>query len=220
MSLVFRKISSKWEALALDHTSKAIAIVHEYIYQALGELCPDTYVKDQLWDLFLRDELCSRYQAAMDHTRSILQIERNGFPITLNHYFNSTIQKTRQGRFLDKIGEHSGDVVSLPAEVLRSLSTDMDNHEHVCDDILDTVESYYKVARKRFVDTLCQHVVYHMLLVGPDSPLTVLSPEGILGVSQDQLEAIAGDDAVIRSQRGILRRQVESLDEAIKVLRS
>ena len=214
-------MSTKWEPLVLDHVSKAIAIVHDFFYQTLSELCHDKNVLDQLWDMVLRDELCSRYQKAMDHTRSLLEIERDGLLITLNHYFNSTLQKARQERQVARLEKHvlsPDNLVSLQS--LKNLSIDMDNSEHICDDILDTVESYYKVSRKRFVDVVCQHVVYHMLLVGPDSPLSVLSPESVLKLSKGQLAAIAGEDAVTRSQREMLRRQVESLEEAIKILRS
>ncbi|CAK7226969.1 hypothetical protein SBRCBS47491_006410 [Sporothrix bragantina] len=51
----------------------------------------------------------------------------------------------------------------------------MENSEHVCEDLLDTVESYHKVARKRFADLF--------------------------------------------ASTSLLGRQLENLEEAIKVLR-
>lgn len=84
----------------------------------------------------------------------------------------------------------------------------------------DCLESYYKVARKRFVDTVCQHIVDHMLLRGPESPLKVLSADYVLKFSSEQLEMIAGEDAARKSQRQLLKRELESLKSAIKILRT
>ncbi|CAK7201923.1 hypothetical protein SEUCBS139899_004639 [Sporothrix eucalyptigena] len=108
----------------------------------------------------------------------------------------------------------------IPFDDVKSLTLDMEHNDMVCEDLLNAVESYYKVARERFVDTLCQQVIYHMLLTGPDSPLYILSPNSIMLLSADQLEAIAGEDSVTVNQRQILRRQLDSLEEAMKVMRS
>lgn len=52
-------------------------------------------MRDQVWDALLRDELCNRYLAAMDHAQFLLDIKRDGLPLTLIYYFNSTLQKKR-----------------------------------------------------------------------------------------------------------------------------
>jgi hypothetical protein len=234
LASVFTKVTEKWEPLVLAHASKAIAVVHDYIRNLLDELCADQAVRDHLWEVLLRDELHDRYRSVMAHAEFLLHTERNGLPMTFNHYFNSTVQKKRHSRLVKKLKEHSktlnftnyapndvrhsGKYVNV--DDLEAMTIDMDNSEHVCEDLLDTVESYYKVARKRFVDIFCQHVVYHMLLVGPDSPLKILSPGRILQLTADQLAAIAGEDAITCNQRQVLGRQLESLEEAIKVLRS
>jgi hypothetical protein len=40
----------------------------------------------------------------------------------------------------------------------------MSNTKHVVQDIHDILFSYYKVARKRFVDNMCMHAVDHFLI--------------------------------------------------------
>lgn len=237
LASVFTKITTKWEPLVLAHASKAIVVVHDFIRKLLDELCVDKTVRDHMWDVLLRDELRDRYRAVMAHAQFLLHIERNGLPVTFNHYFNSTVQKMRHARLVRRLKQHSQTMKSVSyvqngvhydddmleyvaVKDFESMTVDMDNSDHVCEDLLDTVESYYKVARKRFVDTFCQHIVYHMLLVGPDSPLKILSPGLVLQLTADQLAAIASEDAITRNQRQVLGRQLESLEEAIKVLRS
>ncbi len=222
----------------LAYVSKAIVLVHKYVRTLLGELCADEGVREQLWDLLLRDALCERYQAAIDHARFLIKLERSEPPATLNHFFNSNVEKQRQNRMVKEIEAFAeNNMVNLgAAEPIRSggasdgyiavseiknMVLGRDNHERICEDILDTVESYYKVARKRFVDAVCRHVVHHILLFEEDiSPVRLLSPVRIMKLNDSQLAAIAGEDAVTRSQRQMLQRQLESLNEATKVLRS
>jgi hypothetical protein len=87
----------------------------------------------------------------------------------------------------------------------------------VCEDILDIVESYYKVSRKRFVDAVCQQVVNHFLLDGPKSPLKVLCADRILKLSPELLEMIAGEEPTSKTKRQVLMRE---LTKAVEVLRT
>src|SRR3712207_8113944 len=55
-----------------------------------------------------------------------------------------------------------------------------------------SLHSYYKVARKRFVDTVCMQATDYHLLTGPTSPLRVFSPSLISNLTTEQLDIIAG----------------------------
>lgn len=114
---------------------------------------------------------------------------------------------------VDKSGKK---YVSLSS--LGQRTVDKDNSQQVCEDILDSLSSYYKVARKRFVDVVCQQVVHHHLLEGAQSPLHVFGPDLIMGLSPEQLEAIAGEDAETKRQRQRLEREIERLEAAVKVI--
>ncbi|KID97354.1 interferon-induced GTP-binding protein Mx2, partial [Metarhizium majus ARSEF 297] len=222
---VFDTTTQKWEGLVVTHTSKAIVLVHDYIYNLLNELCPDPAVMDQLWDNILVEELCERYRRAMEMARFLLEIERSRPPLTFNHYFNATLQKKRQERMAESLQSiaihfHHDNRAFVPLEQIGKHAVNMDNTQQVCEDILDTLESYYKVARKRFVDTICQHVVDYMLLGGPESPLKVLCADRVLKLSSEQLEIIAGEDTASKNQRQVLTRELESLQKAAQVLRS
>ena len=235
LASVFTEVTKKWEPLVLDHASKAIALVHDYIRKLLDELCSDQTVRDQLWDVLLRDELRNRYRSVMAHAQFILHIERSGLPMTFNHYFNSTVQKKRHAHLVDKLKKHAKKMVDadymedgrrynsktveyVPLDKVETMTVNMDNSEHVCEDLLDAVESYYKVSRKRFIDTFYQHVVYDLLLTGPHSPLKILSPGRILQLTASELSNIASEDAITCNKRQVLGRQLESLEEAIEVL--
>ncbi|KAJ0306105.1 hypothetical protein Brms1b_010556 [Colletotrichum noveboracense] len=215
------------EPLMLSHASNTIALIHKYIFQLLTKLCPEKQVRDNLWDALLLDKLIDTYQRAMSHTRFLLDIERGGTPNTFNHYFNANLQKKRSERVSKTFKAMAvsppwsdDDERYVRMSEIGKYAVDKDNGQQVCEDILDTLMSYYKVSRKRFVDVICQQVVFHLMLEGDGSPLKIFNPELIINLGTEQLEQIAGEDAESKHQRHVLKREMESLEAALKVLRS
>lgn len=95
----------------------------------------------------------------------------------------------------------------------------MSNTDHIVQDIYDILFSYYKVARKRFVDSVCMQTVDNYLVNGPETPLTLFSPTFVSSLTHDQLEAIAGEDQVTKGTIARLKKEVASLEEAKKILK-
>ena len=70
------------------------------------------------------------------------------------------------------------------------------NLKHTVNDLHDILHSYYKVARKRFVDIVCMQAADYFLVTGHDAPMRVFSPRFVSELTNEQLEAIAGEDLV------------------------
>ncbi|KAI0381210.1 interferon-induced GTP-binding protein Mx2 [Hypomontagnella monticulosa] len=223
LATAFEEQSENWEPLIHQHTSRAIALVHDYISQLLAKLCPDNHVKNQLWNMML-DDLCNAYRRAMAHADFLLKIERRGRITTVNKHFSANLQESRGQRMVQSLEPithrfaHS-EGRYVPFEKIGQHIEGKDNTQQVCEDIVDALASYYTVSRERFVDAVCQQVVNHFLLDGDESPLSILSPEFIMRLDADQLEAIAGEDAASKRRRQALAREVGSLEAATKVLR-
>ncbi|KAI0432326.1 interferon-induced GTP-binding protein Mx2 [Xylaria sp. FL1042] len=223
LAIAFREQSENWEYLALSHCSKAILLVHSYISQLLALVCSEQQIRDQLWNTLLVEKLRNSYRRAMRHTRFLLKMERGGRPTTFNHYFNANLQKRRAERWNKNfqsaaiIFKNGSAYVSLDAA--KSAGINKDNGQQVCEDIADALVSYYKVSRKRFVDSICQQVVNHFLLEDEEGPLKILSSDLVVGLSEEQLEMIAGEDAASKHKRQVLERETEALTAALKVLR-
>ena len=98
------------------------------------------------------------------------------------------------------------------------LTTTSNNVEHTISDLHDVLKSYYKVARKRFVDTMCMQAANFYMVTGPDTPIKVFSPRFLHRLTSEQLEAIAGEEASTRRKRFQLKRDIENLEKARKVL--
>ena len=107
-------------------------------------------------------------------------------------------------------------VVRLDAISSQSVNTGS-NAKHTVDDLHDILHSYYKVARKRFVDIVCMQAVDYFLITGHDAPIKVLSPQFVSELTSEQLEAIAGEDLVSRRKREDLKRKIENLEAGKKI---
>jgi hypothetical protein len=92
------------------------------------------------------------------------------------------------------------------------------NTEHVVQEVHDILESYYKVARKRFVDNLCMQAADYHLVTGPDSPLRLFSPSFVTSLTEEQLMEIAGEDAALQRKRTALKKKIADLEAGKKVL--
>ncbi|TPX11991.1 uncharacterized protein E0L32_007294 [Thyridium curvatum] len=231
LGTTFKEQSSKWEKLVLSHITNAIVLVHQFIFDLLTDCCPDPSVRNALWDTVLLDQLRGCYSRAMQHTRFLLTVEREGKPMTYNHYFNANLQKARSGRILAEVKDKgmmpgcnncrhiTGGQTMVSTSSLQNLAVDKGNAKQTCEDVHDILRSYYKVARKRFVDVVCQQVIDHYLLNGQDSPLRVLCATRVAQLSEDQLDEIAGEDAGTKRQRVLVTEEIQRLEAAMKVLR-
>ncbi|KAK7750309.1 hypothetical protein SLS62_007716 [Diatrype stigma] len=258
LATIFKEQSAKWEVITLSYIGHVILMVHHFISEVIREICPDPKVFSQLWDYFLLEELQKSYTRAMDQAKWLLEIEREGNPMTMNHYFNDNLQKEQSERLVtgmqkllksskgaaatttttshlaydnwlrsefppheqeeEEKKEDSGVFVTW-SQLKNSLPLNKSNAQHVREYMHDVLKSYYKVARKRFVDVVRQQAVDYFLLRGPGSPLRIFTTELVLGLNADQLDMIAAEDAPVRDQRERLAREIESFEEALKVLK-
>lgn len=64
--------------------------------------------------------------------------------------------------------------------------------EETVQDIHNILKSYYKVARKRFIDNMCMQAADYYLVTGPAAPMKLFSPSWVYNLSREQLDQIAG----------------------------
>lgn len=101
---------------------------------------------------------------------------------------------------------------------LTKITSNASNLEHTVSDLHDILKAYYKVARKRFVDVVCMQAADFHLVTGPDTPIKVFSPAFVHGLTESQLENIAGEDIITKRKRAELKREIESLESGRKLL--
>ena len=94
----------------------------------------------------------------------------------------------------------------------------MSNAEHAVQDLQDILESYYKVARKRFVDSVCMQATGYYLMQGPITPTGLLSPSLISSLGREQLDEIAGEETTLKRKREQLHKEIADLSIGKEIL--
>jgi len=94
-----------------------------------------------------------------------------------------------------------------------------DNAEQIIHTIHDILKSYYEVARKRFVDTVCMQVSDFHLLTGATLPLRIFGITFVSELSAAQLDIIAGENVSTKQFRRNLKTEIAALEEGKKLLR-
>ncbi|CAG7950906.1 unnamed protein product [Penicillium salamii] len=220
LSTLMKQQTVKWPTLSRGYVSDIICYVHNFIQTVLGQVCKNRQIYSRILSV-LREDLIRQYCRAISMVDFLLTIERKGTPLTLNHYMNDNLEKCRQRRLRDNIASKTIDNCSH-GEVVRvdDLFTHnhMSNDKHTTHDIHDILEAYYKVARKRFVDNVCMQAVDHHLVTGPETPMRLLSPKWVNKLSNEELEAIAGEEMGSKRKRRQLKKRIQDLEAGKKVL--
>ncbi|RAL12437.1 dynamin family protein [Aspergillus homomorphus CBS 101889] len=212
---VFRKQTIKWESVALGYLSDIIVTVHKFIMRNL-ELClSDKRVFRNLVP-FIMFDLMNSYRGAMEHLRLLLFIERKGTLKTLDHYLNENLQRIRQERWKTYAAQKEINGVLHVHDL--DCQQEMSNEAHTVQDLHDVLESYYKVAMKRFVDNVTMQAADYHLVNGPHAPMKLISATFVHSFSAEKLQEAAGEDPMVRRRRGQLKKQIMELEEGKRLL--
>jgi hypothetical protein len=92
------------------------------------------------------------------------------------------------------------------------------NVEHTIQDIHDILQSYYKVARKRFTDNVCMQATDYHLISGPATPLKLFSPSFVGAMTPEKLDEVAGEDPHQKRKRKQLEKEIGDLEVGKKIL--
>lgn len=90
--------------------------------------------------------------------------------------------------------------------------------ERIVLELHNTLKSYYKVALDRFVDNVCMQAADFFLVTGEESPMSLFSSSFVSALTEGQLEEIAGEDARLRRRRIQLKKEIQELEVARKIL--
>ena len=89
---IWKEQSANWDDLALGYVSDIVSLVHKFIFALISAICEDSRVKSRLISV-LMDGLVDRYTKSIDHAKFIISVEKEGTPVTLNHYFADNLEK-------------------------------------------------------------------------------------------------------------------------------
>lgn len=94
----------------------------------------------------------------------------------------------------------------------------MSNARHTTLEIHDISCSYYKVAKKRFIDAVRMQVADCKLVTGEKTPLTLLSAQLVAKLDHETLEDIAGEELQTKHERSRLEKEISLLRAGKKIV--
>jgi hypothetical protein len=218
---LFTQQTREWDTLAAGHLNTVLLRIRHCNDALFEKVCPDAHI---------RKKLRGRLQSAIDlglakaqaELASLLKDERYGHLLTNNHYLADNLQATRADRFLNglkRLGFKDGQVYPATINFAQmKANVQLSNETSAVYDIHDLLKAYYKVSLKRFIDNVGNQVVERILL-GPEGPLAIFTPQYVSGLSDAEKESIAGEDEVTSETRRELGVQMERLALAREICR-
>ncbi|KFY47622.1 hypothetical protein V496_10532 [Pseudogymnoascus sp. VKM F-4515 (FW-2607)] len=208
LPVLWQKQSSNWSGITLSFINDIIVYVHDFICRLLSIVCPESKVRNALLSFFM-DDLVAKYSSAIKHVEYILKVEHRGTLLTKNESYSTALNDMRNARQ----GKATEDPAADPA---KSNS----NEKSVVQDQHDFLHAYYKVAIRRFVDTVIAQGMDDYLLKGDNSPIKVINLSFTSKMNDDQINDIAGEDAFTKGERLALEEKIKALEEGRKELNS
>jgi hypothetical protein len=152
---LFWELSHKWSAMAIRHVERISSVSKVFFEGLLQEKCSkDVYTR--LSALRVADALQKRCQSALEEVEKLIK-DKQGFPITYNHYYTDTIQKKQGDRMRGLLqqaidesttetsnpgcqSDHTSTNVNVSAVVAQVYSSvDRDMVHYSCEHLLDCV---------------------------------------------------------------------------------
>ncbi|TVY45716.1 Interferon-induced GTP-binding protein [Lachnellula subtilissima] len=220
-SLFFEQ-SRSWEYYANCHVKEVIRKIQQFNYKALDYCCRDRILSERLWTKLAQLFLPS-YKEALNQVSFLVNIEQSGNLMTLNHYFADNLRKAREDRIKRRLIDLQTWATPDPQKepLLRlsdTITAFVSNEDHTVLDLHDTLEAYYKVARKRFVDAICLQAVDHCLISSGSGPLWLFSPQYVGQMSTSELTQVAGESDAAAGLRSRLVEEIANLKAGERIL--
>lgn len=217
---LFSEQSQSWKAFASGHVENVVQTIHHFNYKALQYCCKDAALSKKLWAR-LSQLLLPKYKKSLDQVDFLIEVEQYGNLLTMNHYFADNLRKAREDRIKKQLVNLQSWTTTDKQPLLRledTIATFISNEGQTTQDLHDTLEAYYKVSRKRFVDAVCLQAVDHFLISSKEGPLWLFSPQLIGKLSDSELSKIAGESLQTVAHRARLTEEIANLREGQKIL--
>jgi hypothetical protein len=212
---MFRQQSGLWQDIAttyIDEISTAVRKFNDAVFE--GRISDDD-LRHKLTTKLSRGHKMT-HESASEQLLTILNDERGGILQTVNHYFADTLSAIREERVVARLkaqGFEDDDLVDI-ARMVEGVH--LSNEDQAVNDIHDTLKAYYKVALKRFTDNVVLQITERLLL-GPDGPVKILSPEMIGDLQDGELSDLAGESFSTSSTRNEVMSKFARLQKAVDV---
>ncbi|KAK8043467.1 dynamin GTPase [Apiospora rasikravindrae] len=209
---LFQEQSSPWCWLARSHIRSIFIALTKWVKQDVEQTIPDEKLRREVLAIYRRWHEDTETRAN-DELENLLADERRP-PMTYNHYYTDNVQMAQSGARVHGVTDAlnnmprkgcNGDLQSSDMETETKFvvanshanGTIKNMDDQACSEALISLDAYYKVAMKTFVDNVCRQVVERRMLARlPD----MFNPTIIAQFSDGKLMLI-GSESISQKQR-------------------
>ncbi|KAJ3547068.1 hypothetical protein NM208_g1701 [Fusarium decemcellulare] len=223
--VIYRLQVSKWGKIAQEHLQRVKDALRRSYEEILTSVCPDSGSTS-----ILHQELNARLQTMFSHTsqeatRRLEAYSKQETEAELLQTNNPEFNKNLQGwRFLryarafrNEPGNDQGQQLS-PSGKQEKMWENMDfsSTTRMVYDIHDVVKVYYEIALESFIRHVSQTIVEGFVM-DKDGPLSKLTSEYVLGLSEEEVKEISREDGATAEMREQLKADIAKLQGAQQI---
>ncbi|KAM0264888.1 hypothetical protein ACHAQJ_000404 [Trichoderma viride] len=224
---LFREQSMPWKPIIQRHIQKVWEAAKTFLIHLVTHISDPTTVA-AIMETIVHPKLDAVLAGLQQKAATLLHPYEHGHPVTYNSDFTDALQKVRlqrQSSQLDEtlkkffpkasidssssyIEEHYVDFLNLKRELVQRLEPDLNRWS--ASEALDSADAYYEIAFKRFIDEMSVQVI-EIGLVGEIRE--ILSPIVVAQMEEDDMAAIVGEKAEVRTARNKLKAKLKLLND-------
>ncbi|KAF4998937.1 hypothetical protein FDECE_11651 [Fusarium decemcellulare] len=223
--VIYRLQVSKWGKIAQEHLERVKDALKRSYEEILRSVCPDSGSSSILYQ-----ELNARLHAMFSQTSQKATTELEAYCEqetgrqllqTSNPEFNGNLEAWRFLRYARAFGQGSKNDQGLqlsPSGKLTEMwkSMDVSSESRMVHDIHDVVKVYYLHAQESFIRHVSQTIVEGFVM-DKDGPLSKLTSEYVLGLSEEEVKEISREDGATSEMREKLKADIAKLQGAQQI---
>lgn len=209
-----------WNFFAMQFLSSVVEQMHDFIQDLLRFVCEDEEIVLRLWSR-LKHDLVDGYRLASAQVEFLVEVENTGKLMTLNHYYADNVEKAQRNRLRQRLapvqswaGSDQEPLVRLD-DIFKAYKS---NDDQFIEAMHDSLKSYYKVARKRYVDAILNQAIGHYLISSSKAPLWLFSPEFVSTLSDEELSKLVADPAAKQERRRTLAADISRFERGAEII--
>ncbi|RSL40867.1 hypothetical protein CEP53_013109 [Fusarium sp. AF-6] len=229
---LFREQSSPWGDLVRAHVKNVWDSAREFLRHVVMHTA-NLNTADTLQEFVLMPKLDKIFKGLSEKVEMLLSQHQEGHPITYDDSFIDTLQEIRierrTAKMLITLRRKFGWVEALSANTLNQSSVNLkdlakslaslpkpDMNYFAAEEVLDALESYYKVAMKRFIDDVAVEAIEASLVTELGK---LVDPVSVSMMSNNELNQVAGETEVSKRLRKDLETELGVLNGGMAICR-